>query len=118
MLVLLTVKQQTCPSYESWQTFLWMGCFVSITCTAWGAVLGAVEAVWDADGRFLGALEAVLGRTEDVRAPPLHEKMHVLVCTLLESFRPLPVGASLWHKSRDWQSLILETFPGVVDDYG
>ena len=46
------------------------------------------------DGRFLGTLEAVLGRAEAVRAPPLHEKMHVLVCTLLESFRPLPVGAS------------------------
>ena len=43
---------------------------------------------------FLGTLEAVLGRAEAVRAPPLHEKMHVLVCTLLESFRPLPVGAS------------------------
>ena len=47
------------------------------------------------DGRFLGTLEAVLGGAEAVRAPPLHEKIHVLVCTLLESFRPLPVGASV-----------------------
>ena len=51
------------------------------------------------DGRFLGTLEAVLGHAEAVLAPlvpPLHEKMHVLVCTLLESFRPppLPAGAS------------------------
>ena len=42
------------------------------------------------DGRFLGTLEAVLGHAEAVRAPPLHEKMHMLVCTLLESFRPPP----------------------------
>ena len=47
------------------------------------------------DGRFLGTSEAVLGRAEAVRAPPLHEKINVLVCTLLESFRPLPVGASV-----------------------
>ena len=58
-----------------------------------GAVSGAVE--WrpfgTPDGRFLGTLEAVLGHAEAVLAPPLHEKMHVLVCTLLESF---PAGAS------------------------
>ena len=42
------------------------------------------------DGRFLATLEAVLGHAEAVLAPPLHEKMHVLVCTLLESFRPAP----------------------------
>ena len=46
------------------------------------------------DGRFLGTLESVLGHAEAVLAPPLHEKMHVLVCTLLESFRPPPPGAS------------------------
>ena len=40
------------------------------------------------DGRFSGTLEAVLGHAEAIRAPPLHEKMHMLVCTLLESFRP------------------------------
>ena len=40
------------------------------------------------DGTFLGTLEAVLGHAEAVRAPPLHEKMHMLVCTLLESFGP------------------------------
>ena len=42
------------------------------------------------DDRFLGTLEAVLGHAEAVRAPPLHEKMHVLVCALLESFCPPP----------------------------
>ena len=52
------------------------------------------------DGRFLGTLEAVLGHAEAVLAPPFHEKMHALVCTLLESFRPppspaRPAGASL-----------------------
>ena len=39
-------------------------------------------------------LEAVLGHAE------LHENMHVLVCTLLESFRPLPAGAS-WNCGTD-----------------
>ena len=47
------------------------------------------------DGRFLGTLEAVLGHVEAVLAPPLHEKMHVLACTLLESFRPPPRGRKL-----------------------
>ena len=42
------------------------------------------------DGRFLRTLEAVLGRAEAVLGPPLHAKMHVLVCTLLESFCPPP----------------------------
>ena len=61
----------------------------SVSMRSRGAVSGSVEAVWDApDGRFLGTLEAVLGHAEALRAPPLHEKMHVLVCTLLESFRP------------------------------
>ena len=40
------------------------------------------------DGSFSGTLEAVLGRAEAVRAPPLHEKMHTPVCTLLISFSP------------------------------
>ena len=52
------------------------------------------------DGRFLGTLEAVLGQAEAVRAPPLHEKMHVLVCTLLESFRPPPLAQVLCHTFR------------------
>ena len=38
--------------------------------------------------RFLGALESFLGHEEAVHALPLHVKMHVPVCTLLESFRP------------------------------
>ena len=42
------------------------------------------------DGRDLGTLQAVLGHAEAVLARPLHEKVHVLVCTLLESFRPPP----------------------------
>ena len=46
------------------------------------------------DGRFLGTLEAVLGHAEAVRAPPLHEKMHMPVCSLLDSFRPPPAGSS------------------------
>ena len=49
------------------------------------------------DGRFLGTFEAVLGHAEAVSAPSLHEKMHVLVCTLLESFRP-PPWAQVGHK--------------------
>ena len=44
---------------------------------------------------LLGALEAILGHAEAVRAPPLHEKMHAPVCILLLSFRPPPrAGAS------------------------
>ena len=47
------------------------------------------------DGRFLCTLEAVLGHAEAVGAPPLFKKMHVLVCTLLESFRPFHPGPSV-----------------------
>ena len=50
-----------------------------------------MEAVWDASVNFLGALEVVLGHAEAFRAPPLHEKMHTPVCTLLLSFGP-PCG--------------------------
>ena len=32
------------------------------------------------DGSFSGTLAAILGHTEAVRAPPLHEKMHAPVC--------------------------------------
>ena len=60
------------------------------------AVSGARGGRWGCQGRLLGTLEAVLGHGEAVRAPPLHQKMHALVCTLLESFRPPPppAGAS------------------------
>ena len=44
---------------------------------------------------LLGTLEAVLGHAEAVRAPPLHEKMHAPVCTLLLSFRPPPSRAQV-----------------------
>ena len=47
------------------------------------------------DCSFLGTLEAVLGHAEAVRAPPLHEKMHAPVCTLLLSFRPRCGGRKL-----------------------
>ena len=42
-------------------------------------------------GRFLGTLEAVLGHTEAVRAPPLHQNMHAPVCpaSKLSSLPPL-----------------------------
>ena len=51
----------------------------------WAADSGAVEAVWSARWQVFG----------HVCAPPLHEKMHVLVCTLLESFRPPPPRAQV-----------------------
>ena len=59
---------------------------------------------------FLGTWEAVLGRAEAVRAPPLHEKMHVLVCTLLESFCPLPAGAS-------WISFVDAAMPDCLAEF-
>ena len=49
------------------------------------------------DGRFLGTLEGVPGHAEVVHAPPLHEKMHAPVCTLLEIFRPSPRAQVRWE---------------------
>ena len=62
----------------------------SVQVRFWGADSGAVEAVL---GRQMAGFWARLkpfGHAEAVSAPWLHEKMHMLVCTMLQNFRPPP----------------------------
>ena len=58
-----------------------------------GAVAGAVDAVWDARRQLLARWEPFVG-TQRPFALHRDEKMHAPVCTLLQSFRPTPPGAS------------------------
>ena len=64
-----------------------------------GAVSGRRRLFGTPDGSFLGKLEAVLGHAEAVRVPPLHEKMHTSVCTVLLSFRPPLPGRKFFETS-------------------
>ena len=68
------------------------------------------------DGSFVGTLAAVLGHAEAVRAPPLHEKLQVPVCTLVLSFRPTCGHELSFRISTFGLHLAVASFPRLRED--